>query len=151
MKTAKAGDWNTTPLPPKRAGLQLNRVFSAEEMERIRRGVIPEEMEDKWFTYWEDGTLYCHRSWTGICLYAVKFVPEGDGHRMVEAEANRDPEQYQGTDDKADAALISYLIDVLLLHRPVDFPLAGDSPEQQALMMWGFAGRAMLGQHPEEE
>ena len=138
-------------MPMKRAKLALNRTFSAAEMELVRRGFIPEEMEDKWFIYWEDGTLYFHRSWTGLCIYVVRFSSDGEGCRMTEALVNRDPAQWRGMDDKADAALISYLIDVLLLRRPADFPLAGDSPEEQAIMMWGPVGRAMLRQYPEEQ
>jgi len=32
-------------------------------------GLVPEEIEDKWFIYWEDDTLFFHRSWTGNCIY----------------------------------------------------------------------------------
>jgi len=151
MKTAQASDWTTKPLPSKRAKIALERTFSLEEMRLIQKGLIPQEMEDKWFIYWKHDALHFHRSWTGVCIYVVKFLPEDDACTMFEAEANRDPEQYGETSDETDAKLISYLIDVLLLRRFSDFPREGDSPEEQAVMMWGFVGRAMLGQHPEDE
>ena len=30
--------------------------------------------EDKWFIYWENDTLFFHRSWTGVCVYIVRFT-----------------------------------------------------------------------------
>ena len=41
----------------------LDRVFSPQDMDRIRRGVVPEAMEDKWFIYWKEDMLFFHRSW----------------------------------------------------------------------------------------
>ena len=35
--------------------MTLDRVFSPQDMDRIRRGVVPEAMEDKWFIYWKEG------------------------------------------------------------------------------------------------
>jgi 8-oxo-dGTP diphosphatase len=67
-------------------------------------------MEDKWFLYYEGNTLYMHRSWTGFCIAQVHFVPEGNGLHAVSAEINRDPEQYAGTDDAADIALIERMV-----------------------------------------
>ena len=51
--------------------MTLDRVFSQEDMDRIRRGVVPETMDDKWFIYWTEDALYFHRSWTGCCTIAT--------------------------------------------------------------------------------
>ena len=120
-------------------------------MESIRRGVVPQQMEDKWFIYWQHDTLFFHRSWTGNCIYVVRFVAEGDTARMVEAKVNRDTEQYTETDDEADVQLISYLVDVLLLRRDAGFPCEESASDQRALMAWSCVGRAMLDQHPDDE
>ncbi|MFQ5430684.1 MAG: hypothetical protein ACE5E1_10275, partial [Phycisphaerae bacterium] len=120
-----------------------------QETKRIRKGLIPKQMEDKWFIYWKDDVLFFHRSWTGFCIYAVRFSVEGDGCRMIEATVNRDPEQYKATSDERDAEMISYLVDVLLLRREAVFPSDEPSAEKQALILWGQVGRAMLGQHPD--
>jgi hypothetical protein len=114
-------------------------------------GLVPEEMEDKWFIYWQDDALFFHRSWTGFCVYIVRFSPEGDGHRMVQADLNRDPEQYGGTSDEHDARMISYLIDLLLLRQEAAFPTDEADPQKHALMAWSQVGRAMLGHHPRQE
>jgi len=148
MKSAKQSDWQTEELPSSRSTVSLRRVFSPDEMPRIRAGLVPKAMEDKWFIYWENDTLYFHRSWTGICVYIVRFAAERDGYRMVEADLNRDPEQYNETSDNRDAKMISYLIDALLLQQPAVFPSEDDNSETNIILQWSQVGRAMLGQHP---
>jgi hypothetical protein len=44
MKTAKPADWKTEALPPKKTTIHLARTFSLQEMEHIRRGLVPEQM-----------------------------------------------------------------------------------------------------------
>jgi hypothetical protein len=144
---ARRGDWKTLPMPASRATIAIDRRFSAEEMRRIRRGVIPEQMEDKWFAFFEDGKLCLHRSWTGYCIYVATFEADGDGARLTGAEVNRDPGQYLGMDPDGDRARILALIDVVLLRRPIPEDLDGDA----LLERWNSVGRAMLGEHPEEE
>ena len=151
MKAARPSDWRTVPLPLKRSTVTLDRRFSWQEIKRMRAGVIPEVMEDKWFIYWKANTLFFHRSWTGSCLYVVRFAREGDSYRMVEADVNRDPEQYTETRDDFDARMISFLIDVLLLKREATFSDLDQDPENQALKMWSLVGRAMLGEDPKNE
>lgn len=146
-KRAVPTDWNTNPLPEQRTNIALDRVFSPNEMDRIRAGLIPDVMEDKWFIYWRDKALYLHRSWTGNCTYVVHFVSEGDAWRMVRAEVNRDYEQYQNTNDGYDAEMVSFLIDALLLRRPASHP-GDDGSDASVLEQWASVGRATLGRHP---
>jgi hypothetical protein len=149
MRIAKRTDWKTKDLPLKRSTLSLDRVFSHQEMERIRHGLVPQQMEDKWFIYYQSNSLYFHRSWTGNCIYVVRFSDEGERGHMVEADVNRDPAQHEATGDGQDADMISYLIDLLLLHRSSDYPRSDTSRAKGAIEQWGWVGRAMLGQHPE--
>jgi len=151
VKAAEKSDWSTRELPSKRTTIPLDRSFSAGETKRMRAGLVPEEMEDKWFIYWHNNALFFHRSWTGSCIYVVRFAEEDDGYRMVEADVNRDPEQYGETSDERDASLISYLIDVLLLSRDAAFPSDESSLDNNILLQWSGVGRAMLSQHPDNE
>ena len=148
MKPAGPSDWKTEALPEQSTTLRLDRRFDARAMHSIRQGQIPAEMEEKWFVYWADDVLYFHRSWTGCCIYVVRFVADGEGWRMTEAQVNRDPEQYRETDDAADVRMISFLIDRLLLRGDVAPPDEGASEAEAALKSWSQVGRAMLGQHP---
>jgi len=151
MKSAKSSDWKTKELPLKRTTITLNRAFSPQEMNRIQRGVIPEQMEDKWFIFWNDDALFFHRSWTGFCIYIVRFATKANNFVMIEADMNRDPEQYDETNDESDAEMISYLVDVLLLHQEANFPRSEPSSEKRSLKNWSQVGRAMLGQYPDDE
>ena len=64
-KRATRDSWETSEPPEAREPLGYERVFSDAEGERLRQGLIPQEMEDKWFVYFEDGWLHLHRCWTG--------------------------------------------------------------------------------------
>lgn len=148
MQAASKSDWKTEPMPAQRAVLALGNQFSAAEIATFRRGVIPEAMEDKWFIHWSRNRLYFHRSWTGLCIYVVRFTADKAGWTAVDALANRNPDQYLETDDERDKAMISFLIDVVLLHRPHEFPGTEPSDEKRALMQWSQVGRAGIGKGP---
>ena len=148
MKTATQTDWKTEPLPSKRTTIALNRRFSPVEMRQIRAGVVPQQMEDKWFIFWERNALYFHRSWTGHCWYVVQFIKDSDSCVMIEANVNRDPGQYKETSDERDAKMVSYLIDVLLLRQYAVMPSDDTPNDRRAIMEWGRVGRAMFGHHP---
>lgn len=151
MENAKQSDWKSEPLPKKTTTVRLDRSFSSSEMERIRRGVVPEQMEDKWFVYWQEGALHFHRSWTGFCIYVVRFENTEDGCAMKSADLNRDDEQYGETSADMDIEMISKLIDLLLLRRDSELPIDESDPSMRALKKWGVVGRAMIGEHPDGE
>lgn len=146
---ATSSRWKTEPLPASRARLKLERSFDAVEWHALQQGVIPEEMEDKWFIYEEGGWLNFHRSWTGFCVYSVRLQPTPAGMEVAETWVNRDKEQYTCVDDAYDARLLSWLIDVLLLKRPAAFPDSGQGDGMEPLRQWSLVGRAMLA-HDED-
>jgi len=55
-------NWKTKPFNEKYEEMHLNRIFDEEELKIIKKGHLPEEMEDKWFVYYENNRLYVHRS-----------------------------------------------------------------------------------------
>ena len=116
----------------------------------MKVGLVLGQMEDKWFIYWHDDALYFHRSWSGFCIYVVRFETGDDSCRMFESVLNREPDQYSETSDSHAAAMISYLIDVLLLEREADFPTDAADRGEAALEQWSQVGRAMLDQHREQ-
>lgn len=38
------------------------------EVDRLKRGFVPVQMEHKWFIYFEGDWLRFHRSWTGAFI-----------------------------------------------------------------------------------
>ena len=94
-------------MPEQHETFVLNRSFNDAETAALRRGHIPQAMEDKWFWYMEGSTLWAHRSWTGYCIYRIDFGE--DGRHVV--TVNRDPEQYRSAGIDEDAASLNKLLD----------------------------------------
>ena len=57
MKQATSTSWKTEPLPEQRTTISFDRPFSQQEMRDIQMGVVPVEMEDKWFIFYEEPCL----------------------------------------------------------------------------------------------
>jgi hypothetical protein len=75
-KRATRDSWQNMPKPAARVSLDLNRTFSGEEHQLLCLGLIPEVMEDKWFSHVDGDWLSFHRSWTGYCIYLVRLAHE---------------------------------------------------------------------------
>jgi len=86
---AKKTDWDTEDMPKEQGSFVLRRHFSAEEIESLKCGNVPQEMEDKWFWYMEGNTLYAHRSWSGNCIFTIRFDFGTDEH-LVTVNQNRE-------------------------------------------------------------
>ena len=97
-------------MPAQRASLLLELTFDNVEFEKLAAGSVPKEMEDKWFSYFERPWLYLHRSWTGFCVYQVRFDADGGSNRVAEVAVNRNRDQYRGLSDEQDALLLKILL-----------------------------------------
>ena len=106
IEIACRDDWKNEPMPEKHDTFILHRSFSPGEMAALRCGHIPQAMEDKWFWYMEDSTLWAHRSWTGYCIYRIDFRDDDD-HLVT---VNRDPEQYKCTSIEEDIESLNRLL-----------------------------------------
>ncbi len=137
-RKAEKDSWNTKPMPEQHATLELNVQFKENDMEQIKLGFIPQEMEEKWFIYYIDNEdkLYLHRSWTGMCIFIVKFEKIGDSYAAVSAVVNRDPAQYKCTDDKQDMELCVSIIGAVLLGK---YGFVGNPIES-----WSLLGKQCL-------
>lgn len=126
-KRATRNSWTTEPMPRKVAVLSYTAEFSSEEFKKISRGLIPQMMEDKWFIYLYCKTLHLHRSWTGFCVYQVEFERAADKYIVRRALVNRNPTQYQATDNAYDSQLLHFLISNLLLDKRIEYPVPSKS------------------------
>ncbi len=106
-RVAQRSDWKTKPMPRQHDTFVLARSFSAAEMDVLRRGNVPQAMEDKWFWYMRGTTLWAYRSWTGYCIYRIDF--KEDDHHVV--TVNRDPQQYRCTSIEEDVDSLNRLLD----------------------------------------
>lgn len=145
-RRARPWSWRNVPMGRGTTTLALDRHFTDIEMAQLRAGVVPEHMWDLWFVYWDDDALHFHNAWTDTLAYIVRFEhdPQG-GARMIEAEV-RDDEVFD--EPGQTERFISYVIDAVLLKRPVEVPFeyVDEATTRFAGML--FVGRAALGNHP---
>ena len=140
MKKVTKDQWETKLFPMKQITSSISMSYTDAQMERIQRGFLPRVMEEKWFIYWEDMTLYFFRSWTGFALFEVDFMARDAHYFSTVARLNRDEEQYSETDELFDCALIFFLIHRILLGEEVAYPLK-DSREVAAVVQWSSVGK----------
>ena len=148
MTRASRTSWKTLSPPQQRESLGFEAVFDDAGTELLVLGLVPREVEDKWFIYFEgpayrQGWLFLHRSWTGACIYGVQLERSPGGARVVDSWVSRDLTQYKGTDLDYDRKLLRFLIDALLLRRPAVFPLpAGIEAAPPGVYQHTVVGRA---------
>lgn len=114
---AKKGSWEILPMPEKRKAIPFKALYTGADAENIVNGFIPRQMEDKWFIYYKDNQLYFHRSWTGICVYIVKFNVLDTGMTVSETLINNDKSQYISDDTKAELSTLLFVIECILFDR----------------------------------
>lgn len=110
---ATASSWsNVLPMPELHKVLPMSVRFSEHNMHYIWHGFTPNDMSDKWFCYAPDPqTLRIHRSWTGHCIFELRFRASGcDEWELFELAVNRDPEQYTSKDDEGAQRLVFRLL-----------------------------------------
>jgi hypothetical protein len=100
--------------------IPFRAIFSLEEFDRIREGMMPEAMEDKWFGYFEEPHLFLHRSWGGQPVYRVALIAHGDG--VAVAEALCVAEVLAKSTPEYEAKLLDFLISNLILGYDTPFP-----------------------------
>lgn len=119
--TATATSWKRVPFV-EGARLGYSARFDEPQMHFIRAGLVPKEMEDKWFMYFEEPYLYLHRSWTGQPVFRLTLVPEAGGATVAEALWSMEFAKAAGADPEYQAQLLDFLVSNLLLRQSKDFP-----------------------------
>lgn len=109
-------------MPKKHVNLGMNREFSEYESYLINKGVIPKDMDDKWFIFRRGDKLFFHRSWTGFCIYEVTLQMREARIYFSHCSINRNPKQYGGKNDAHDLAMINWLVNELLLRKETPMP-----------------------------
>ena len=128
MSSANPDSWKTLPKPEQATKLQYDVQFSDSELQDISKGVIPQQMEDKWFIYSESGWVHFHRSWSGALIYWIRIEEVSAGRNCVaEAWVSRNPDEYKENDDYYDLQLLDFLVRRFLLGLQVDFPVRKDA------------------------
>ncbi|WP_323761324.1 hypothetical protein [Maricaulis sp.] len=98
--------------------IPYSATFSVEEFGVIKRGLVPQSMDHKWFIFYEDNALYLHRSWNGHGMFKVEFQVREAGVSIATARTVDD----YATDTTYAAQILGFLIEGFLLGRSVSFP-----------------------------
>lgn len=101
---------NLRRMPKRHTTIFLDFQLDALQSARVRQGFIPAMQEEKWFAYFENNTLYQHRSWSGTLIDQIHFVEDGDGLRATHAEVNRYTPHYANKDDEEDRRRIADMV-----------------------------------------
>ena len=131
---------------PKRINFSMQ--FTDEQFYKITNGLIPEEMEDKWFVFFENNWLYFHRSWTGYCQFKIRITKEKDEKQYCVKEfyAERNPERYKCVDDTEDIKKISFLIICGLLRLDENYNdlSSGKKSANELIVAWSDFGNLII-------
>lgn len=107
--------------------ISYSEEYTADEFTRLRHGLVPEDMEDKWFIYFEEPHLYLHHSWTGQPIYRLTISARDGGASVVEALCANDIVDAAEADYHA--RLVAFLVGNLLLGKTCPFPTRAESRE----------------------
>lgn len=129
IPTAIKESWKNEEFGPA-TRILYEATFSIAEMARLKQGLIPQGMEDKWFAFYEEGILYFLRSWTGQPVYKVAFEEVSAG--VVRAKGYCSDEMLKITEADYNVKLLDFLIDVLLLGKEKDFPIPENIPDSKS-------------------
>ena len=72
-KLATKDSWKTLPPRGEFEIVDYSDSFTQNELEALKHGLIPRDMEDKWFIYYDSDILHFHRSWTGDLIFTVRL------------------------------------------------------------------------------
>lgn len=113
-KVATRSSWEIFPMDAvKQIDISLN--FNQEQFEKIKRGFIPHQMEEKWFIFYENEWLYFHRSWTGIGMYKAQIKKLNSEYLINEFFVQSSSDKYVAGTDEHERQQVTELIDIYLL------------------------------------
>jgi hypothetical protein len=122
LQIATRNSWKTLPAAGEFETVPYKDVFDAAEMAKLERGLIPQDMEDKWFSFFERPFLYLHRSWTGHLVYRVKVLTSEGAGQVERAEVLRTPDGGARYPGEYEAELLRFLIRCVILGQELPFP-----------------------------
>ena len=110
-KVAKSTSWKTEPMPPTDISkIKVNICITEKDMAIIRKGHIPEAMEDHWFMYCDDDYIRYYRSWSGMCAFEAHFHKKENQYVIDEICVNHALAEFGVNGDKTGVALFLHLL-----------------------------------------
>lgn len=112
MKIARKDNWKTIPMNnPKKLSVSIS--LTTEQCKKLKFGLVPKEMEDKWFAYFCNEYIHLHRSWTGHEIFKAKTIANTNGCQISEFWVEQNPKKYNELDDNRSIVNFKTLIETL--------------------------------------
>jgi hypothetical protein len=141
-KIATRDSWKILPIDnPKR--IEFDLLIPGVYFDKLKRGLIPQAMEDKWFIYFEDDWLYFHRSWTGYGIYKAELRKKERGYSIQEFFVEQNDNEFHCEEDE-NRRIFAYLL-IRGLLRLFFYPWEEKKSPYDALAKWHLFGRMMFG------
>jgi len=96
---ARRADWKAEPMRAPKRVPPPPCTWTDGEITALRRGLVPKDMEDRWFAFMEGDWLFLFRSWTGIAVYEARFEAVTGGWGITELVVTGDRDLYRSTSD----------------------------------------------------
>jgi hypothetical protein len=103
--------------------LRYQATFDSGQLARLKVGLIPREMEDKWFIYFEEPHLFLHRSWSGQPVYKLTLKNLPNGAEVTETLWSKELAGIPDFDSDYQVRLLDFLVSNLLLGQSKPFPV----------------------------
>jgi len=110
----KPDDWKIEAMPNETENFYCGRNLTPQDYSKISSGLIPSSMDDKWFIYSQEESIYFHRSWTDHCIFIARVEKKGDEIFLGEVTVNKNPEQFGAQDIEVKKGMFEKLVDLVL-------------------------------------
>lgn len=76
-------DWKCERAPKFKTYYIIRYDFKLSELDKLKLGFLPKSMDDRWFYYYENGTVNFYRSWTGNLIFSLILNEETNTHLAI--------------------------------------------------------------------
>lgn len=114
---AVKSSWRHTPMPQSQILQNFECQLDQVQYESLSFGLVPTDMDDKWFIFMEDNQVFFHRSWTGHCIFSIKFEEKAGTMIAVEAMVNSCQDQYKPINDEVEIRLLRELMSKVIVSK----------------------------------
>ena len=76
-------DWKCERKPKCTDYSLVKYVFPYKTLEKLKNGCVPKSMDEKWFYYYDNGTICFYRSWTGILMFSLILNERTNEHILI--------------------------------------------------------------------
>ncbi len=98
------------PMGDARLEIEYERTLSPESAAKLRAGVWPQDMDDRWVICLDETALQIWRSWTGHCIFSMPARQQGEFTVVGPLIVNGDRATYQRSGDAEDIRVVDAMI-----------------------------------------